>query len=297
MNSDEFHKRMSLIDKELAEKGVPIHARAFHAFPIFSPNYHGPILGYGIDSTLYKEYEGPNLLDKINIWYKNIYGDRFNAPTDRGKVPILIKNEIYIIRIPLVYGSPKIEILPLINGLTPAMAKILSTDELNEIQKRFIEGYSLVYEFEDLMSQLDAEERKGIKRKENPFLSSALRDRDTAVDCLEGAIDTNGAVFHSQQLTEKMLKAVMFYSKGMDEENIRKKYNHRILDIFNDICNFNSVSPEIRSEVQHIAQYKMEIRYMNEHIPKAEAVRSYWAGLRVGGWCSTLLSGHKRRIP
>ncbi len=288
---------MPLVDNELSEKGIPIHARAFHVFRILSPNYNGPVLGYDIDSTFYKEYEGPNLFSKINDWYKDLYADRYNAPTDREKIPIIIKKEIYLIRIPLVYGSPRIEILPLINGLTPSMVKSLSTDELNEIQKMFIEGYSLIYEFEDLLSQLDAEERKGVKRKENPFLSSALRDRDTAVDCLEGAIDTNGAVFHSQQLTEKMLKAVMFYSKGMDEETIRKKYNHRILDIFNDLCSFNSATPEISSEVQHIAQYKMEIRYMNEHIPKAEAVRSYWAGLRVGGWCATILSGHKRRIP
>lgn len=296
MDRGEFQKRMPLIDTELADKGVPIHARAFHAFPLLAPTYNGPLLGFGIDGSLYGEYEGPNLLEKANTWYREQYGERFNAPTDRGKVPVFLRQEIYLIRMPLVYGSPEIQILPLVNGLTLAMARSLSQDELDEIQKCFVEGYGLTYEFEDLMSQLDAESRNGTPRRGNPFLVSAVRDKDTAADCLEGSIDTNGAVFHSQQLAEKMLKAVIFNSTAMSEEDIRKKYNHRILDVYRDVASGNTPSAEVASAAQQIATYKMDIRYTSNHIPQAEAVSAFWYGLRVGGWCATLLSGHDRRV-
>jgi HEPN domain-containing protein len=296
MDANDFLERMQAIDDELAKKEVPIHARAFHAFPLFAPNYNGPLLGYGIDHSAFGDYEGPNLLEKINNWYKQVYAERFNAPTDRGKVPVVLKREIYLIRIPLVYGTPKIEILPLVNGLTQSMAKHLSTAELNEIQQRFIEGYSLVYEFEDLRSQIDAGNRNGAKRNDNPFLDSALRDMGTAFDCLEGAVDTNGAVFHSQQLAEKMLKAVLFHSENMTEEEIRKKYNHRILDIYNDVCSLAKHAVHVDSEVKNIAKYKMDIRYTSTVVEKGEAVSAYWSGLRIGGLCATLISGHQRRM-
>ncbi len=296
MDKHIFLEKIQVIDEELAKKEMPIHARAFHAFPLFTPDYNGPLLGYGIDYNSFGEYDGPNLLKKINSWYKQVYGVRFNAPTDRGKVPVTLKQEIYLIRIPLVYGAPKVDILPLVNGLTHAMTRSLSTPELDEIQQRFIEGYSLVYEFEDLFSQLDAEKRNGSPRKANPFLDSAIRDKDTAADCLEGAVDTNGAVFHSQQLAEKMLKAVLFHTAEMSEEAIRKKYNHRILDIYKDACIHANHVVQVNSEINNIAKYKMDIRYTSSVVEKSEAVKAYWSGLRIGGLCATVLSGQDRRI-
>jgi hypothetical protein len=228
MDRDEFLERMPLIDKELTNKGTPIHERAFHAFPLLVPNYNGPLLGVGIDGHHYGEYDGPNLLHLTNTWCRVQYGDRFNAPTDRGKVPVFLRQEVYLIRVPLVYGSPELQILPLVNGLTPVMARSLSQSELDENQMPFVEGYGLTYEFEDLMSHLEAEARNSVPRNDNPFLASAVRDKDTSADCLEGAIDTSGTAFHSQQLAEKMLKAVILNSTEMCEKDIRKKYNHRI---------------------------------------------------------------------
>ncbi|MFT6907868.1 MAG: hypothetical protein ACJAS1_004556 [Oleiphilaceae bacterium] len=296
MDRDEFLERMPLIDKELANKETPIHARAFHAFPLLVKNYNGPLLGDGIDVSHYGEYEGPKLFQKTNKWYREQYGDRFNAPTNRGKVPVFLRQEVYLIRVPLVYGSHELQILPLVNGLTPAMARSLSQSELYEIQRCFVEGYGLTYEFEDLMSQLETESRNSVPRKDNPFLASAVRDKYTAANCLEGAIDTNGAVFHSQQLAEKMLKAVMLNSTEMCEEDIRKKYNHRIPDVYKDVTNNNAPTAAVASAVQQIATYKMDIRYTSDHIPKSEAVAAFWSGLRVGGWCAKLLSGQDRRI-
>lgn len=296
MNREEFVKQIPLIDARLVEDGIPVHARSFRAFRLLAPTYSGPMLGYGIDRRDFGEYEGPNLLEKINAWYKDQYGSRFNAPTDRGKVPVLLRNEIFLIRIPLAFGRPEIQILPPVNGLTPAMAKSLSSSECEKIRNHFVEGYGLTYEFEDLSSQIEADARNGIERKDNPFLASALGDKITAADCLEGNIDTNGAVFHSQQLAEKMLKAILLHAKSMSEEGIKKRFNHRIQKVFEDVASDTRSPPAITSAVQAIARYGMDIRYTSARIEKAEAVNAFWAGLRVGGWCATLLSGNERRV-
>ncbi len=293
-HNTEFHEKMLSIDKELAKKGVPVYERAFQAFPIAAPDYRGPLMGAGIDRSTYGEYEGPNLLDKIHNWYKQVYGKRASAARDLGKVPIIIRDEIYLVRIPLVYATPEINILPFIEGLTPRAARRLSVAELDEIQNKFTEGYSLEQEFEDLYSPLDTE--NGAKIKNNPFLDSALQDRDAAVDCLDKGIDTNGAVFYSQQLAEKMLKAVLFHLANMSEEEITQKYGHSIADIYKDVTNYAESPVRISSEINYISQYEMDIRDSDSQVSDSDAVKAFWAGFRIGGFCAALLSGHERAI-
>ena len=214
MTADVFHEKMKLIDAELSQKGVPVYERPFQAFPIAAPDYNGPLMGCGIDTSEYGEYEGPNLLGKIHNWYKQVYGKRINAARDLGRIPIIIREEIYLVRIPLVYTTPEINILPFVSGLTPGVARRLSDKDLDEIHNKFMEGYSLAQEFEDLDFRLAAE------GKNNPFLDSAMEDKDAATACLDEEMDTNGAVFHSQQLAEKMLKAVLFHLANLSEEEI-----------------------------------------------------------------------------
>lgn len=285
-----FHEKMLLIDEELAKKGVPVYERPFQAFPLAAPDYNGPLMGCGIDTSEYGEYEGPNLLGKIHNWYKQVYGKRINAARDLGRIPIIIKEQIYLVRIPLVYTTPEINILPFVSGLTPGVARRLSDKDLDEIHNKFMEGYDLAQEFEDLDSRLAAE------GKNNPFLESALQDRDAAVDCLDEEIDTNGAVFHSQQLAEKMLKAVLFYLANMNEEEITQKYGHRIADVYKDVGNYAESPARISSEVNYISRYKMDIRDSESQVSDSEAVQAFWSGFRIGGFCAALLSGRERAI-
>lgn len=288
--ADEFQKKMRLIDEELSQKGVPVYERPFQAFPIAAPDYNGPLMGCGIDTSEYGQYEGPNLLGKIHNWYKQMYGKRASAARDLGRIPIIIKEQIYLVRIPLVYETSAINILPFIEGLTPAVARRLSDTELDEIHNKFIEGYSLAQEFEDLDSQLAAE------GKNNPFLESAMQDMDAAVDCLDEEIDTNGAVFHSKQLAEKMLKAVLFSLANLSEEEITQKYGHRTADIYKDVSSYAKSPARISSEVDYISRYKKDIRDSECQVSDSDAVNAFWSGFRIGGFCAALLSGRERAI-
>ena len=295
VDRDSFLELIPSVDDELAKNNVKIHARSFHAFRIMAPNYSGPLLGVGINPAMFGKYEGPNLLEQINTWYKNVYASRVYKPTTLGKIPVIIRNEVYLIHIFLGYGSPVIDVLSSVDGLTAEMAKLLTDTELQLIHNSYVEGHSLVYEFEDLHSQLNVERGNGAGRMKNPFMDSAFRDRDTGADCLEHSLDTNGAVFHSQQLAEKMLKAVLYESAGLNEEEIRKKYHHRIKDVFKDVKKLAGDAFQLENEVRILAKYKMDIRYTSESISKSDAVEAYWSGLRIGGFCATVLSGHERR--
>lgn len=292
MDAHDFHEKMMLIDTELAKKGVPVHERAFQAFPIAAPDYNGPLMGYGMDRSAYGEYEGPNLLEKIHNWYKQAYGKRASVSRDMGRIPVIIREDIYLIRIPLVYEISEINVLPLISGLTPAMARRLSASGIDEIRDKFNEGYKLVREFEDLYSQVGAEESNGVEKKGNPFLDSAMQDKDAAVACLdeEEEIDTNASVFHSLQLAEEMLKAVLFHLSDRSEEDINNKYRQGITDIYEAVSNYAKIPAPVSSEVNHISQYDISIRDSNDQVSDSDAVEAYWAGLRIGGFCATLLS-------
>ncbi|MEN6622895.1 MAG: HEPN domain-containing protein [Smithella sp.] len=285
MDDQNFQEKMLTIDAELAGKKVPVHERAFQAFSIAAPDYKGPLMSYELDRSTFGEYEGPNLLEKINNWYKRTYGKRAYVARDLGKIPIIVKEEIYLLRIPLVSEPSEVNVLPLISGLTPTMAYRLTPAELNDIQNYFIEGYSLLQKFEDLFSFPEAD---CSKKKDNPFLDLAIEDKDEVVDCLEGPFDTNGAVFHSRQFAEKMLKTVLFHAAGLSEDEIIK-YKHRIIDIYEEVSQYAKFPAEIVSEINYISQFNIDIRDSDDFVPNSDAVRAFWAGLRIGAFCAALL--------
>jgi hypothetical protein len=284
MDINNFKEKMLSIDAELARKKVPVHERAFQAFSIAAPDYKGPLMSYGLDRSAFGEYEGPNLLEKINAWYRQKYGKRAFAARDLGKVPIIVKEELCLVRIPLIDEPSEINILPLISGLTPAMAYRLTPDELEGIRNQFIEGFSLLKKFEDLFSFV---ETNGSEKKSNPFLDSAMEGKDDAVDCLEGPFDTNEAVFHSRQLAEKMLKAALFHLSGKSEEEIRS-FKNRIMDIYNEVGRYSNFPAEIISEINYLSQFN-NLRDSDNFISNSDTVKAFWSGLRIGAFCATLL--------
>src|SRR5690554_6790773 len=101
MDQREFLALMEEVDNELAAGGIAVHARAFHALPSLIGNYEGPIFPTNDeDAARYSAFEGPNLLRSISDWYIHRYGDRAKMPTDLGKVPVTIRGQIYLVRIP-----------------------------------------------------------------------------------------------------------------------------------------------------------------------------------------------------
>lgn len=295
MEEWEFLEKIERADEELAKKGVKIHARPFHAFHLLAPDYVGSVLGYGVDRADYPPFVGPNLLLKTSDWYKDRYGDRVNMPSDRGRVPVVVRGEVYVLRIPLVFGSVRVPVLRFVEGITESMADALTENELNAFRNAWEAGFPLTYEIEDLRQELECGKISMTETTKN-MLHSAIADRDTAVQCLSGRPDTNGACFHAQQHAEKMLKVYLLVSNHATEVQLsRPPYGHdlkRILELCSTTCgDFVALS----SDIGLLSNIPMDIRYTVRKVDSPVAVETVWAALRIGGFCACRILGRPRR--
>jgi len=294
MKREEFLRKISEADEKLASDGIPIFARAFRALHLICHDYDGPLMGFNINPLDYPEYTGPNLFYRINEWYKKRYGEKFLMPSDRGKVPLILRNELFLIRIPMVYGRPEISILQLVEGLTDDMKVSLSKSELETIKRSFVEGYSLVYEIEDLLTIAD--HKPILSDKERKLLDSAVEDRNTAVKCMSAVQDTNGACFHSQQHAEKMLKVYLMSKKLSSEKELRsRKYGHNLENIFTLCLQSKGIFSELTTDIGLLKNITMDIRYTADKVSPNIASEAFWAALRIGGLSACKTSESKRR--
>jgi len=295
MNETEFLEKMELTDAELAKAGVPIYARFLRAFDRLVPNYRGELWGYGVDPGKYPPFVGPNLMRQISDWFGKRYGERSYLPSLRGRIPIILRREVYLIRIPAVFGRPRISVLPLIDGLTKAMAQSLTPPELELIRKSFENGFALTHEIEDLMTELGSCSTT-LSQEVHNMLRNGIEDRDTSVRCLSGQLDTNGACFHAQQHAEKMLKSYLMANAILTETQLCKRpYGHELRNIFHE-CTKNSNSfLALANDIALLGNIRMDIRYTTPKVEPEVAVEAHWAALRTGALCACEISGHKRR--
>jgi hypothetical protein len=220
MNHDEFLRLIETTDKKLAQQNVPVYARLFAAFRAMAGDYDGPIGGYGINPSDFPEYVGPNLIETINDWYRDRYGEKFNLPSALGRIPFLVRGQVFTAQIPLAYGQPKVNPLTLIDEMTENMQRSLTREELQYYTERWAMGYELVYEMEDMLGSGDLSRYTPAAAE---LIRKAIEDRDDAVDCLRGPHPrTNISCFHSQQHAEKMLKAVLIERAGTTSTIMKK---------------------------------------------------------------------------
>lgn len=296
MDESEFLEKVELADAELASDGVPIYARLFRAFHKLAPEYQGDLLGYDVEPEAYPPFVGPNLLKRISEWYEKRYGERFYIPADRGRVPILLRQEVYLLRIPLAYGRPSVSILPLVEGLTEDMVRSLTQSELDEIKRAFESGFALTYEIEDLETSLRPGGSVSLLEPVHNMLRSAIEDRGTSIRCLSGQLDTNGACFHAQQHAEKMLKSYLMARNVCTEVQLSKPpFGHNLANIFSSCAQTSSGFHALTMDIGLLSNVTMDIRYTSPRVEPGVAVETVWAALRVGGLCAGELSGHQRR--
>jgi HEPN domain-containing protein len=297
MNESEFLRRMEQVDQELVQNRVPIHARTFRAFRLLAPDYAGPLIGYSVRSEEYPEFVGPNLLDKIDDWYRERYGVRACMPWVVGRVPIILRREIYLIRIPRAYGEPEVKILPLIEGLTLGLTQSLTPYERDCIRNIFTMGWALVYEIDDLEQFLRGPlAHAAVSAEAVQMAQTAKEDRDTMMRCLSGQLDTNNSCFHAQQHAEKMLKAFLLAKTVYTAEQLRRKQlGHNLGAIFEACVQSSTIFLDIITDVGLLNNITMDIRYLTPRVSPEIAVETFWASTRIGGLCASQISGFKRR--
>lgn len=280
MNEVIFNKSMADIDLRLQAKGLAIPQRPLHALRELSIGYNGLLMGAGIDKSKYGPFEGPNLEDKINEWYRKYYADRMDFGTiDR--VPLLIRGEVYFARIPIVFGSVELNPLEQIEDITPAMLNMIGMDSCRAACEDWGECFESIQHLESIYVNKEYLDQYNEYVKD--LCHSARRDRWAASRCLSvtGLPDTNGCAFHSQQHAEKILKALIV-AHNESHDKIKKKYRHKLIKMYNDVKSYYPDCCRIApSDIHLLSNITMQVRYGTD-VALSAAIQAYRASLRVG---------------
>lgn len=300
MTEEEFLKKVKAVDRELAEQGTPPFQRQFEIYFELSPDYNGPLGGIGVDPDCFPALTGPNLLKRIGDWLFDQYGEDAYMPNHLGRIPCLLRNRVYLIRIPICFGeicftSEQI-IHKFFEGLTPGLIRDLQLEEIFEIARIFSDGYCYVYEIEDMRELLRNTERSKQKEESFQMLIKAIDDRDRAIICLvDNFPDVGNALFHAQQHGEKMLKGFLL-TEGITSLDDLKKYGHNLRKIFEKCLEHNTKFRIVESDIERLSQVNMDVRYAESSHNLKDTYEIVWSALRIGGASASAISGWPRRV-
>lgn len=283
---EQFNTLMERIDSKLASQGISIAARELHAFSEISRELD-------IELRLIDPDEPPPghpwPTDQISVrlirWYEKRYGDKLKMDFSVGRAAFRIRGDIWVSRIPLVYGRARFYCQPeTIKGPSirtdgqPALVNILDTfvdmsngvrNALTESELRAIAGiFRLAYEgYYSVVSHTAI-----------PLVRAALADHDTAVTQLATRNPHPGqSKWASLQATEKLLKAVI-ESRG---RSFSKVHNLSMLVREAEIA----IPQQLVSKVQCDAG----ARYGEASTSIDESLVAHYAALEITRICGTML--------
>lgn len=102
-NKAHFNTLMEQIDQSLKVDGVPIHRRQIQGWLRVCQKLHLglPLFGEPVPGV----YEGGSLAGHIRDWFSSRYGDRLKIDFSPCCFPIEIREDLYLCRLPLIFGS------------------------------------------------------------------------------------------------------------------------------------------------------------------------------------------------
>jgi hypothetical protein len=189
-----FSEYMETVDARLKARGVDIPARPLHAMMLVSEELHTRFL---IPNSEHAR--------RINEWFQKRYGGRLKVDFCIGRMLILVAGDPYVARYPLVYGTVQLNLLQVIQGVTPATLQALPQRDLQAVLDLAKEGFEACNVLSRVPRQLVA-------------------DRDTAVDqVMARPPDLGLSKWSSLQSVEKMLNAFLEKASGGSWKLARKK--------------------------------------------------------------------------
>ncbi len=282
----EFAEAITKIDDELRSRDVSLHARSFHAVMTYAKRFAMdiPIPSAGVAGQP-GNYSGESIGAHILNWYDNRYGDRQYVHMGPGSVIIMLRDDPWEIRLPMILGEvqividrnlkrysglpnitqngihPTLNVLTLILELPEALAADLSDNELRHIMAKFSAG----------MEALNAIERV----KDFSYVVEAQTDIAAAVRHVFSTPSHLGqSKWSSAQAAEKMLKAFLKYKQ------IKFPFNHNIKDLY-ALAKSNAMN-NVDVENIEILQTRAAVRYGEESVCLSDAVRAHDASLAIG---------------
>lgn len=218
-NEEEFRNLMLAVDLELTNRGLNPSQRSMHISRLFAEafNWSGNIFPNKKLVEL-PGFEGQVLMAKAQKWYEDFYANKLNMSLE--SFPIIIRNNLWEMRIPMVYGevdmfinrNVKIEknpntlntcnILNLINDFPQAFADDLTKEEIFNIVLKFDLAFKALKWQKDLPDL--------VSPKDNLFsIAKADYESSTSLILRLNKSSYGLSMWASQQAVEKTLKGLL----------------------------------------------------------------------------------------
>jgi hypothetical protein len=165
----DFQRFMEAIDRELIAKGVPVFQRpgrsVEEAAAMLDMDLPQGPLPQGLPHQ--GDYLGASLSRRILDWVEARYGERLKIDSTLGAAVAVLRGDAWLIRIPMMLGDVQIvynrdltkdypntggalNAVQMVKGMTAAVAKSLSKEELNSIHAAFEPAKSAFVQLLDL---------------------------------------------------------------------------------------------------------------------------------------------------
>ena len=269
-SEETFTQVMAQIDAEMRKEGIAIAGRSLRAPGKFTWAYRTWLM-----------HRDP-LNQKIVDWFNGRYGDRMKI--DPGwKIAVVIRGDLYQLRLPLVFGSvnvicsaeqfgitsqqkldryqkPTVNILDLLEGFTEDYAKSLTQEERTALTNAFFLGYNAQSEIDSV--------------SESEFVKEAIGDIQVSVSHLFATPPQYGlSKWSSLQATEKFLKAFTKQQGG----KIETIHNLEKLALAAESLGLPAIPRPLLKKIQCSAG----VRYGEVAVTLVEAVEAHHVALDI----------------
>lgn len=294
-NENEFIKFVEDINSELQKRDVPIHYRPLHALREAALRLRTNINVARRCMPLPGDYSGDSLSGHIEAWYELTYGNRLNMGLSPGSVAILIRGDVWKVRLPLTYGtfefycdpfeehegafppeSRRANALLCIEDFTPELSSRLSGEERREIARFFALALQATRWLLDVQSA--------------PYIPEARANLEMAVANLFLSRPIYGeSKWASLQFTEKLFKCFLTLKEIPFEKSGKKGHDLALLASLSAKGGLRAIKPEFINDIQCPA----DVRYGDVAVDLSEAIRAHHSSLLV---CSIVCSNLKSTI-
>ncbi|MGC1829525.1 MAG: hypothetical protein WA663_03850 [Candidatus Acidiferrales bacterium] len=218
LGKEELGLRLTQIDAHLLEWGVPLKYRPLDAFKA--------IYGTVSDSGLRDSFFAP-----VVSWFIEKYGESAKWDGVIGRIPVLIRGDVYLVAIPFTCGDACLKLTDFIEGLPQSVRETFTREEFEETGRR-VAGSALSFQkLYDLTVGdmfLDDIERDLVRR--------GLFDLENASNCLKHSGDTQTTIFQTHAASEKFLKVAL---KRSGSKADLKSLKHNLPKIFASLIVLN----------------------------------------------------------
>lgn len=285
MEREDFLKKMELIDEKLRNnyKEMYISHRPLEAFMEFETNYEGELWGPSAEilKKTQKPFEGVNLYEEIEKWYSIRYGEKTYINADVGEIPIIIRNEIYSIRIPIVFGAPQINVFKLIDKMTENMIASLKRDEINLIYRAFELGANFYFALDWQINEVAKEVQERITIQSRQFLNRGIEDIKSAISIINlKPEDVQNCCFHTQQAVEKFLKGYLTAFVQIDEIILKKSIGHDFKSLVKKVSEELPMIIDKQEDIDKV-DFPMDVRYKYFDISIENGIESIYSCIRI----------------